>query len=200
VFHVLDEVTCMVPINLEARYDKWGFIADLFYVRLKDSQKQGPVSVGIESTQTILEIAGFYRVGTCPVCPNGKGLLTFDVLGGARYNRFYGSVGLDTPRNSVNVGGAKEWWDPFVGPRVTLQATDKLSLSLRADVGGFGIKNCSNFVWQLVASAEYSITDNFFVEVGYRLLDTDYERGSGGTRFAYDATMSGPYLGLGLKF
>lgn len=54
--------------------------------------------------------------------------------------------------------------------------------------------------WQIVAGAEYDITKNVFVELGYRLLDTDYERSSGATRFVYDVTMEGPCMAMGVRF
>lgn len=199
MLHALDEIRCMVPINLEARCGKWGMIFDLFYARLKDSRSAGPLSADALSTMTILELAGFYRVGTWPVGANGNCLLTFDVIAGARYNRSKGNVGLTGLRgDSIDIGGAREWWDPFVGPRVTIRPMDKLTISLRADVGGFGLPSCSDCVFQIIGAAEYSITDNCFVEVGYRLLDTNY---SGfGSRFKYDVTMHGPYVALGLRF
>jgi hypothetical protein len=36
--------------------------------------------------------------------------------------------------------------------------------------------------------------------VGYRILDTDYEEGSGSGYFKYDVTMSGPGIGFGWRF
>jgi hypothetical protein len=197
--HAADEVNCMVPINLEARWGQWGMIVDLYHVRVKDSRRQGRISVDTEATQTILELAGFYRVGTWPISAGSESLLTFDIIAGARYQRLSGNIGLTGPRgNSVSIDGTQEWWDPFIGPRVTLRATDWLTLSLRGDIGGFDITNCSDCVVQIIGAAEVSITKHCFLELGYRILDTDYS-GSGG-RFTYDVTMHGPYLAFGVKF
>jgi hypothetical protein len=41
---------------------------------------------------------------------------------------------------------------------------------------------------------------DFFRHFGYRILDTDYEDGSGASYFKYDVTMSGPGAGMGWRF
>lgn len=200
VFHALDEVTCMVPVNVEARLGRWGVIADLFYVRLKDSSTQGLVDVDVESTQTIMELAGFYRVCTWATGSAQESFLTVDVLGGARYNRLTGTIGLVAPGRSISVGGVREWCDPFVGARIAWQPTEKLSFFARGDVGGFGLHGSSDCAWQVTAAGSYGLTDHCFLELGYRVLATDYEEGSGSSRFVYDVTMHGPYLAVGLGF
>lgn len=200
VLHNLDLIDCMAPVNLEARYGRWGAYVDLFYVKLQD-RVSGPLgSADLQSEQTILELAGFYRAATWPLEASGQRSVTLDILGGARYNRLEGSIGLQLPNSAIQIQGSQDWWDPFVGPRVTWQATQKLSLFGRGDVGGFGIENCSHFAWQIVAGLDYDLTKNVFLELGYRLLDTDFESGSGANHFVYDVTVSGPYLALGVKF
>lgn len=200
VLHGLKKVESIVPVDIEARLGHWGVFADLLYAKVEDSSGRGPLKVNVVGEQTILELGGFYRVGTWPVKPGSDSTLSFDLLGGARYNRLEGSLGLQTPRRSISLGGTQEWWDPFVGPRVNWHAMDKLDLFARADVGGFGIENCSKFTWQFFGGAEYDFTKNFFVQLGYRLLDTDFERGSGRNHFVYDVHMAGPYFALGVKF
>lgn len=200
VIEGLDLIESMVPVDLEVRYDHWGIFADLLYVRLENSVQKGPVKVDVEADQTIFELGGFYRVGTWPLSPGSDKTLTLDALGGARYNRVSGSIGLQHPQRAISVGGAQEWWDPFVGPRINWHALDKLDIFARGDVGGFGIENCSHITWQFIGGADYYFTKNFFVELGYRLLDTDFEKGSGRDYFKYDLLTAGPYLAIGVKF
>jgi hypothetical protein len=52
----------------------------------------------------------------------------------------------------------------------------------------------------MIAAAEYEVTKNCFMQLDYRLLNADYERGTGSRRFVYDVTMCGPYMAFGLKF
>ncbi len=199
MLHLLDEIKCMVPINLETRWKNWGVLADVFYVKMEDRKSVGPITVKARLELEILELAGFYRLGVWPV-GTSAGRLSLDVLGGARYNRIQGDVGLLGRRISVSAGGTQDWWDPFIGPRITYQPCEKFSVSVRGDVGGFGIEGCSKLTWQIVAGARYDITKNMFVEAGYRVLDTDYRTGSGDHRFEWDIQMRGPFLALGITF
>jgi hypothetical protein len=197
----LNLVEAMVPIDLEGRVGNWGAYADLLYVKLENRFRTATgVRVNVEADQTILEMGGFYRAGTWALSPGSRSSITLDVLGGARYNRIAGAVGLQGPHHGVSLGRSEEWWDPFVGPRVNWHATDKLDFFARGDVGGFGIDDCSHFVWQFIGGADYYFTKYFFAELGYRLLDDDFETGSGRNHFKYDLQMAGPYLALGVRF
>lgn len=69
VFKALDKIDCMVPINLDAGLGPWGMIADLYYARLEECMQEGQMRADPESTQMILEMAGFYRLGTWPLRP-----------------------------------------------------------------------------------------------------------------------------------
>jgi hypothetical protein len=199
MLQLLDEVECIVPINLEARWKNWGVSVDVLYVKLEDRITMGPITVKPQLEQEILELAGFYRLGVWPVGTNA-GRLSLDILGGARYNRMQGDVGLLGGRGAVNVSGTQEWWDLFIGPRIIYQPCEKFRVFVRGDVGGFGIEGSSKFTWQTVAGARYDITKNIFVEAGYRVLDIDYGTGSGNHRFEWDVQMRGPFLALGIAF
>jgi hypothetical protein len=200
VLENLDALECMIPFDFEARYEHIGVFTDLFYIKLEDQVTRDLVTANLEGQQTILEVGLFFRLGTWALSSEGPSSLTADVLGGARYNRLEGNIGLQTPEHAFDIGGVRDWWDPFVGPRLIWQATEQFSLRARGDVGGFGIENCSHLVWQIIASVECDITKNILIELGYRLLDTDFETGSGADHFTYDVLMQGPYLALGVKF
>jgi len=88
----------------------------------------------------------------------------------------------------------------MVGARATAKLTEKLSLRVRGDIGGFGIGSASDFAWNVVAFLGYQLSRRISFGVGYRIIDIDYERGSGRRRFEYDVTTSGPVLGLAFHF
>lgn len=199
--HGLKYLECMAPFDFEARLGNWGFIMDFLYVKLGHTVERKHVSAHLTAKETIMELAGYYRAVDCPVWPNKPGSsLKFDVLAGARENRIEGAVGLQLPNRAVAISRAEEWWDPFVGGRVTWQATEQWSFFARADVGGYGMENTSHIVWQFIGGVEYDFCRNVFLQLGYRLLDTHFDRGSGSAAFTYDITMKGPYLALGVKF
>jgi len=196
----IDKIKCMVPVNLETRFDRLGFIGDYFYVRLEDSVSGPLASANVTAEQHILDLAAFIRLGAVSKEAGGSSLFALDVLAGARYNRLSGAIGIQSPGDAVRLSRSEEWWDGFAGLRGTWWATDSLTLFVRGDVGGFGIGSSSDLTWQIIAGAEFHITDNSFVELGYRLIDTDYDQGSGDDRFVYDILMQGPYLAIGVDF
>ncbi len=200
LLHLLDELTCLFEGDLEVRVGRWGVIADLIHGRLEDSRRRTLVKEHLTFELTILELAGFYRVGTWALPPKCGKSISLDFLGGTRYIKLGGDAVIGGRHREIDLGGSRSWWDMFVGPRITWQATEKLSLFARGDVGGFGIGNSSQCTWQVIAGAEYDILKNVFLELSFRLLDIDYVSGSGSDKFTFDAQMAGPYLALGVKF
>jgi len=200
VLNDIDPVECLVPVDLEVRRGQWGAFADLLHGQLEYPRTERRARVDVQGELTLLELGGFYRVGTWPLGSQSDSTVTLDILGGARYNRIGDANRVQTPIGPMFLSQAEEWWDPFVGPRITWHALDKLDLYARADVGGFGGEHSSHVVWQFLGAAKYDFTKNFFVELGYRLLDTDFDSGSGRDLFTYDIRMAGPYMAVGVKF
>ena len=103
---------------------------------------------------------------------------------------------ISTPGPSTVVDKRQDWVDPIVGGRVFLDLTDNLSLVLRGDIGGFGVG--SDFTWNVAGLLLYDFDlfgKDASVVAGYRVLDQDFEDGSGANKFAYDVTTHGPILG-----
>lgn len=122
----------------------------------------------------------------------------FEVLGGLRYNSLDVDLAVGSATGPQRASGNKDWVDPFVGIRSILPFSDTFGLTLRADVGGFDVG--SKLAWQALAWFNWNLTDDFFAALGYRVLDTDYEDGSGNSLFKYDVTIHGPGLGFGWRF
>jgi hypothetical protein len=196
----VDLVESLVPVDLEVRLGQWGAFADLLHGQLEYTRTERRARVDVQAEETILELGGFYRVGTWPLGSQSESSVTLDILAGARYNRIADTNRVQTPMGPISLGQAEDWWDPFVGPRISWQATDKLGVYARADVGGFGGEHSSHFVWQFLGAVKYDFAKNFFLELGYRLLNTDFDSGSGRDLFTYDIKMAGPYMAVGVKF
>jgi hypothetical protein len=75
---------------------------------------------------------------------------------------------------------------------------DRLSVSVRGDIGGFGVG--SHFTWNLAAILRYQVSPRVSAGAGYRILDINYSEGTGTRAFRYDVQMRGPVLGLDLHF
>jgi hypothetical protein len=164
------------------------------------------VAAGLDYEQTILELGGAYQVigGTTAV----------DVLAGARYWHQRADLSIDVSAG-VEVGdldvsggiavarsGSVDWVDPLVGVRIRHQLAPGQELALRGDIGGFGAG--SQFSWNVMAGYSFVLCAKDGVTysglLGYRLLDVDYEQGSGRTRYEYDVLQHGPLSGLTIRF
>jgi len=94
----------------------------------------------------------------------------------------------------TELAASTNWVDPFIGFRARAILCDQWYAALRGDIGGFGIG--SELTWNAFAALGYQMKENTTLELGYRHLSIDYESGG----FSMDASMSGPYLGLGVTF
>ena len=105
-----------------------------------------------------------------------------------------------TRAGSTKLGGSEDWVEPIIGGRVKLVLNKRLAFIARGDVGGFGVGTASNLTWSVMAGGGFSFNDHVQLRAGYRFYDIDYSRHSGSNKFAYDAQMHGPWLGLGISW
>lgn len=64
----------------------------------------------------------------------------------------------------------------------------------QADIGGFGVG--ADFTWQVLGTVNYLLTDHLSVSAGYKHLAIDYDDDG----YVFDATLSGPVLGITYRF
>ena len=189
-------------------YASVGLDADAVRSRRVRPEVGGTVaaSAGLDYEQTILELGGAYQVV--------GGTTAFDVLAGARYWHQHANLrlrisadveigDLDISRGiAIARSGGVDWVDPVIGARIRHQLAPGKELMLRGDIGGFGAG--SQFSWNVMAGYSFVLCDKDGVTysglLGYRLLDVDYEQGSGRTKYEYDVLQHGPLLGLAVSF
>ena len=181
-FFSLDNLSGVASATFSARGQQWGFLFDFLYVEFEDTILQGTV---LQATPRlngrILEFAGTYK----PASVND-----FEVIAGLRQQDidFELSILNRTPQASV------DWIDPFIGVVYAPALTDKLYLSLRGDVGGFGIE--SDIAVNAEAMLRYQFGDTFSFKFGYRYLKVEFEDSS----LVYDISLDGLLFGLGIRF
>lgn len=186
ILHNLEFGT-MMAYNADA--GTWAFGVDAIFMEVKADKpvrQTGVFSAKAEQTMISLETA--YELGD-----------QLEVLGGLRYSEI--ELDAAVARNGVTTraSGRKEsWTDPFVGVRYGVPFGDAWSLTLRADIGGFGVG--SDFAWQLVTRFNWRPADAVDLFFGYRILDADFEDGDGANRFLFDVTTSGPLVGFAWHF
>jgi hypothetical protein len=191
--------------HLEAWKNRWGLFLDITYMDLSTSAQgvlpqRGPASGDIGMQEWLVEFGGLYRIATWPLAKDEKTALTLEGLVGGRYWNLLATLDLSIPKTGifVDTSGRKEWIDPIVGARIRLDLSDKFSLSLRGDVGGFDVG--SKFTYNAIGLVGYNISRVVSIWLGYRVMGVNYESGSGFNKFQYDVTMYGPITGIVFRF
>ena len=167
---------------------KYGFIFDYNYLDLGTEKVTDLVNVDVGLKSQIINLAGSYRF------LNGDH--TLDGVAGIRYMNL--EAGIELNDVGASLDGDQDWIDPIVGLRYNYAFTDKWSLQLYGDIGGFGVS--SDFTWQGLALIDFQPWKNVAFVAGYRGIGTDYETGSGADQFTFDATVHGPLIGVDIRW
>jgi hypothetical protein len=200
---IWDELNIAGMVEFEGRKDRWGFFGDTIYANLgKNKSAQG---IRIEPSVNVLwaTAGGFYRLGTWDLADTVKNkapAVTIDILAGARYTYMDVSLRID---NFPNQKKDKQWVDPIIGARTLFDLSERWTISLQGNIGGFGVG--SDFTWGAFGLLTYrfplfSKENNARVAAGYRAFSQDYTDGKGDNRFQWDEIMYGPVVGLIVQF
>jgi hypothetical protein len=204
--------------RFEVSKGPWGFFIDGFYLRASQSvsaQKEIKIPILDPPDFTIqgrANITGMYSVGEaalsydlyasrCLVANMPE--LTVGLIGGPRDTYFRTVVNLEV---SGPLGRSRifesdktaDWVDPFVGWRILWRPGEKWTTCLKTEFGGFGVN--SDFIFNIDVEAKYKINKCLFVNFGLSTLYTDYEKGSGNDKSAYNMWNCGPFFGVGAEF
>jgi hypothetical protein len=179
----------------EARNDTWTLSTDLLYMNLGADfgNDDGILSLtgDVDLSQVGWEVAVMRRITPW-----------YELGIGVTYNQV--DVDLDgtlfTPGGSTDfsAGLEEDWIDPTIVMRATLPINEKWFFQARGNIGGFGVG--SDLMWQIMADVGYRPSEKWFFTFGYRIIDIDFEDGSGPDRFVYDMQTFGPVLKLGFNF
>jgi hypothetical protein len=181
-FFSLDNLDGVASATFTARGHQWGFLFDYLYVAYEDTLFEGSViQLKPRLEGRISELAATYQ----PSYIND-----FLFLGGIRRQDI--EVELTylnrTPQDSV------DWIDPFVGVIYSPALTKRVSLSLRGDIGGFGIE--SERALNAEAMLRYQFSKTFSFKFGYRYIEVEFKEND----FIYDISLDGFQFGLGIRF
>jgi opacity protein-like surface antigen len=190
--------------RVEAWKGDWGIIFDGMYVTLESEFEVQPftgprqMDVTVEVDQALVDLAVGWRAYEQPLDaadPDGP-RLRFDVIGGMRYQYLKQEIDL----SPTTLGTSKDWVEPMIGGRASIRLNDTWTIAARADASGFGIGSASELTWSLVGGVDITFSPTFDLKLGYRLLDIDYDNGSGADEFGMDVRMHGPYIGASFRF
>ncbi len=198
-----NHIDYVVPLTMDAHYQKWGFHLDGQYVKL--SAPLDPRGVLYKSGDVTMEQAfanfnlNYKVVDTSRFSLNTSigGRYNYLNLGGTLQGRYiqgdhHFHKGYQVPDQSAD--GNVEWVDPILGVTASVQICKPVSLQFLADVGGFGVG--SHITYQFFAGPQVQIARNFYGNVGFRYLYTNYSEGGN----VYNVDMSGPQMTFGVNF
>lgn len=180
---ILDHLEASVAGRVTVHRDRWFVSTEFSYLRLSAAV---PLA-SAELEQWLVEPSVGYSF-----CQ------TFAAYVGARYNNLSGEVLFNGPAGRTSIG-SQDWWDPVLGALFRFPLIgDQFSVEGRLDVGGFGAG--ADLTWQAHPFLNWQFTRSASLQLGYRWLGTDYETGSGPTRFRYDVVVQGPQIGFSYRF
>ena len=185
--------------HIEMLYqDRVGLFTDINYSLLGDQASGKRISLDGKTSLFLTDVAAFYRVGTVPLGQNKTSFMTFDVLAGARIWSLALKLDGDRSRGGRDIFERRTWADPIVGARAEFHLTDAWLVSLRGGLGGFSVS--SALTWDTTALVGYTFWEHGTLLAGYRAVGVNYSEGSGKSAFKFDATLSGPILGVAFTF
>ena len=167
---------------------KFGFLIDYNYLDLGKEKVTGAGNIEAEFNSQILNFAGTYRFLDGPH--------SLDGVAGIRYTKLDSGIALNDL--GIELSGDEDWVDPIVGLRYSYTLTDRWTLRLYGDIGGFGAS--SDFTWQGLGLIDFQPWKHVAIVAGYRGLGTDYQSGSGADTFTYDAVVHGPIVGIDIRW
>ena len=193
---IIDELRMLLSGRFTIQKGRFKVFYDGMYMKLKDNINGPMVLAEVTLKQGIQELGLAFEAAHWAIGKEGNNDLGLEALAGARhiYLRAEGSADVPIYGMSLEVDRTRQWVDPFVGGRLTLGLTKKTSISLRGDIGGFGVS--SGFIWNGILEVKHYFNKNWFVSVGYRGMNTDYEKGS----FKYQVDYFGPVTSVGFTF
>ena len=186
---IFDNLETIFIVHFESLYkDQLGIMFDVNYIDMADSGSTPLTDIKVDLTATVAEIMGYYRWT--------KGKHSYDLMAGAMYNRVEQDVDLiGTPLNQ-NID--EDWLDPLISARWTYTFNEKLGLTIKGGIGGFGLS--SDLVWEGLGIVQYKPWKHVGFIAGYRAVGRDYETGSAQNKFVYDISMYGPVIGLNITW
>jgi hypothetical protein len=184
---ILENLDMGAMVHFDMKNDRWMLSSDLVYMDLEGSKDAAGGTATASMTETLFEVAGGYRLSPAVTLLAGARLV--DLGAGLRY------AGPNLEREAE---ASKSWVDPLVGVHVVAPLSERWWLGVHGDVGGFGVG--SDLAWQAYANVGFHASDLVSVLVGYRVIDIDYQEGSGNDLFRYDVMTAGPQIGVAFRF
>jgi hypothetical protein len=123
-------------------------------------------------------------------------------MAGVRYWNFDNQITLNIfPNSPFSSSRTTDLWDPFVGLRLSKRLTEKLSMNLTGQYGGFNISQSTpNDSWEAVGTVGYDFTKRITLLAGYRALGVSTYNKTGQGDIRANLTLQGAVVGCKFSF
>jgi len=215
---LLDNLQGFFEGGFEVTNDEWSFDVWSLYLNVGANARTttllGTRDTDVDFKATLVDMAAAYRLGDWSLGSSETATWGLDLLSGMIVYELDLEVDTLGPFG-VDLGLARDesWVDFIVGGRLEFEFSDRFSMSLRGEIGGFSIGTSSKLVWNTTVLAEYKLSrkhrlikchkihfDDCRLVAGFRYFDVDWEKGSGRDRVGYDWEVYGPIVGLNIYF
>lgn len=186
---VLEALQLAVMVAGEVQRDRLGFMFDLVYCDLEFDGDARRLDVSGE-----LDTELYFASGALSWQLYDEAGARVDAYGGVRAYGVDLNFGAAIGSLSTQARTSTNWVDPIVGFRGVYPLGDHVSISGRADVGGFGVG--SELSWQAYGGINYRFAERWAGTVGYRYLSIDYES----DELTLDIALQGPLIGISYRF
>jgi hypothetical protein len=174
----------------EYRNDRFGFQWDIVFLQLGETgsfgnRVDGAFDIGFRMSMTTL--AANYRIYQSPAA-------YADVIAGARITNVEADVDLNLGLGGFEASADDIWVDPVIGLKGKYRLTPNWYVKGSGIYGGFGVS--SDHLYDVSGFIGYEWQSGLEMYGGWRIAYTDYENGD----FRWDVSMSGPMMGLTVKY
>jgi hypothetical protein len=172
-----------------------------------------------------LDLGARFLVGTWPLhADKPLPVLSLELLGGPRFNSInqyvrinlsaikVANVPIDIARFSLTgkhekiengsyvMSYTNQYFEPFLGARLSLWLTQKFLLTLKGNVGGFGLVADNHVDCDFEALLGYRVSKHIYAWAGYRARGSWYDLGENLMQINVSGWVHGPVLGTTFAF
>ncbi len=194
ISELIKKLNWITEFHLEAEKKDYGFYVDPIFVKFSSAASAGDVSGSVGFRQWLVEFAGTFRLLERPNLPSGRPSSLKALVGG----RFWDLQSTVSTSDGRYGSRTRQWVDPIVGLRGTLEISRQWTFVAQGDIGGFGA--ASEFTWSFAPVFVYHLSNAGSIVAGYRVLGVDNTSGSGASQSTLDVTYYGPVLGYSFGF
>jgi len=186
---VLSHLDGGLMLEGEARYRRWGILADFDYAKLSGDGSFGPLlgTPNVEVKEYLGTLDGGYRFVDMDSLKL-DGLVGFRVMSIDTSLSFSGNI--LAPRSD---NASATWADPLVAVRAIVPMGPRFFASGYADVGG---GPDGDLTWEVWGGLGYSFDATFAAYAGYRYLAMNHDI----KNVSLNINQGGPLIGLGIRF